>query len=447
MRRGGSCLTVEGKALGPLGSRSPVFIMLAILFTLFTNSSEFGPSDEVGTIITSCPRPTLLQQLVSFAAMRDVAEEEQLDWGVPATLGRQNTYRLQVKPAEQSEGDHAGENPHGNAAFSASSTGNDVNSANAPSQSRRRPHRRQRRKKKTESESLGEDVGTPVSLGTCGTKSRNGASSSGGSNLYSSDVGEHAETVFTTSQRLWAQLHMVEVAFSCGDNNLLHITERFLRCGNMYPIIYRCHLSQVQAAHEQALLDAPNTGLQKSCFWSCRSCGKAHDLVCESCMRCKRQSGPYKKLIFDQLLPETDYATSVLRLLHATHPEVTIHRIETQPHLDGGGRSSVAVYVSADAAPELVEKLNGNVFFDMDDDDDDDERTGGGVRVHYVYGSQRPWLWAFINMRKAQCKDPNKLPRGALVVVMETSKEKISGGTTTRAFRPTRTKRNFVFNE
>ncbi|RNF09308.1 hypothetical protein TraAM80_02255 [Trypanosoma rangeli] len=422
MRRGSPRLTPEGTALLPRGSKGPALILMALFFAHLTTPLLSGPSDELSTTITSSPGPTLLQQLASFAAMREVAEEEHLDWGAPAAFSRQKTFRLQVQPREGCVEHHNRDTPHEDEDDFSSSNEHETNSVNVPLNSRLRPHRRQRRKQKSESETQEDGV---VSPGKSSSKSCNGVSSFGGSNFGSSYTQESSATSVTTPQRTWAQLHMMEVAFSSQDNNLLHVTERFLNYGNMYPIIYRCHLRHLHVANEQVLLDSPSTGLQRSRFWSCRLCGKAHDVVRASCERCQRYAGPYRELVLDQLLPEPDYARSVLRLLHATHPEVTIHRIVTHPNVSGRGRSSVSVYVSADAAPELVTKLNGNVFFDFEDDDA--ATTGGGVRVHYVYSSQRPWLEAFINARRAQYGQSEELPWGALVVLMDASNDKKKG--------------------
>ncbi|RNF19088.1 uncharacterized protein Tco025E_04278 [Trypanosoma conorhini] len=440
MQRGSPRLTPEGKAL-PSGSRGPALILMALFFMLFATSSRSGPSDELSTAITSFPGPTLLQQLASFAAMQAVAEEEQLDWGAPAALGREKTYRLRVQPREGTEGDHAGDDA---AASSSSSNGRDAGWAHAPPHSRRRPHRRQRRRPKADGDSREEGVASP---GIGSAKSCNGvsSSSSAGSNCGSIYTRERLGTSSTASHRVWAQLHMAEVAFSSRNNNLLHVTERFLNYEKMYPVIYRCHLRHLRAANEQALLDSPSTGLHNSRFWSCRSCGKAHNVVRASCERCQRHSGPYTKLIFDQLLPEPDNARSVLRLLHATHPEVTIHRIGMHSDVSGGRRSCVSVYVSADAAPELVAKLNGNVFFDLEEDGDAAATAEGGVRVHYVYSSQRPWLEAFINTRRAQCSKPEELPWGALVVLVDASSAKAKASDVTavaRAVPPRRKKKD-----
>ncbi|ESL08747.1 hypothetical protein TRSC58_03545 [Trypanosoma rangeli SC58] len=439
MRRGSPRLTPEGTARLPLGSKGPTLIFMTLFFVHFTTSLLSEPSHELSTTITSSLSPTPLQQLASFAAMRDVAEEEQLDWGASAAFSRQKAFRLQVQPREGCVGHHNGDTPHeGEDGFSSSSSsnGHETNCVNVPLHSRLRPHRRQRRKQKAESESQADGV---VSPGNSSSKSCNGVSSFGDSNFGSSYTQEPSATSVTTPQRTWAQLHMMEVAFSSQDNNLLHVTERFLNYGNMYPIIYRCHLRHLHVANEQVLLDSSSTGLQMSRFWSCRLCGKAHDVVRASCERCQRHAGPYRKLVFDQLLPEPDYAQSVLRLLHATHPEVTIHRVVTHPNVSGRGRSSVSVYVSADAAPELVAKLNGNVFFDFEDDDA--ATTSGGVRVHYVYSSQRPWLEAFINACRAQYGQSEELPWGALVVLMDASNEKKRPGTVSPAATAPRRKR------
>ncbi|KAH9598457.1 hypothetical protein LSM04_008962 [Trypanosoma melophagium] len=242
--------------------------------------------------------------------------------------------------------------------------------------------------------------------------------------LINIDTISNESPVAYFTPRVWSQLHVMEIALSTNENNFIHITQRFVQYEAMYPIVYRCDLRQLIAPHEGELLTAPTTGLQTSRFWSCRLCGKAHDVVRETCVRCRRHSsGPFTKLFFGQIIKEkTDCARSVLRLLYATHPGITIHSIEAHQNENGRGLGCASVYVSTDALSELISKLNGNVFFDTNHTSPSSlrghQRDDGmdGFYVYYVYSSQQPWLEALIAARTSQRHRINTMPWGGLVV-------------------------------
>lgn len=402
VQRDVSSLPAGGAAPASLGAKNFAVAIVALCVALLTVFSAPLGADALSEIITGFDSPTFLEQLASFAAMRGVAEKEQLDWGAAAP----HRPRAQTPPVV------------------------------AAPPSRRRPHRRQHRRRKTRGASGDDGVDDS---GSCGGRF-SGSSADGGSGMFlttsssNSDVGSarrSCDTSLTVFEHVWSQLHMMSFFFGTQDNNLLHLTQRFIYYENMYPIVYYCNLRDVRAANEKALLDAPTTGLETSRFWSCRVCGKAHDVVRDSCLRCGRHAGPYTRLYFEQMLKETDGARNVLRLLHATHPEVAVHRVTTHPHVNGDGRVSVSVYVGVDAGPEVVTKLNGNVFFDTEGIGD-----AGDVPVYYVYSSQRRWLEAFIAARKLQNAPHTHTPPWAALVVLAESEERRSRHCGQRSHRP-----------
>ncbi|KAH9598462.1 hypothetical protein LSM04_009165 [Trypanosoma melophagium] len=67
--------------------KGPAVFLTALLLTLLLSESARERGGAISTDITSCRSPTLLQQLASFVALREVAEEEQLDWDAPLVLG------------------------------------------------------------------------------------------------------------------------------------------------------------------------------------------------------------------------------------------------------------------------------------------------------------------------------------------------------------------------
>ncbi|ORC85892.1 uncharacterized protein TM35_000322070 [Trypanosoma theileri] len=467
----GCRLTGSTAALLPEGKKkkSPAVFVTALLLTLLLSDTSQEHGGAISTDLTSCRSPSLLQQLASFAALREVAEEEQLDWGAPLVLGRQKRYSLCVQPSnseyqhqdqQEKEKERKKEEEEGEELERVS---DECTSDSATGSSRRRPHRRQHRRKKSaqqqgcdehennhhnkdnvvcQGDQKYEEDGmrSQKTISGCSTSASCGESSAGSLECVETPRGSrfsltNTPTLSSLTQCLWSQLHVMEIALSTQDNNFLHITQRFVQYEAMYPIVYRTDISRVMAPQEEELLAAPTTGLQSSRFWSCRSCGKAHDVVRESCLRCRRHAGPYTKLFFGQTIKEVNCARSLLRLLYATHPGVVIHRIEAHENEDGRHRGCASVYVSVDAASELISKLNGNVFFDSNrifpsssSSNDDNNINMDGLYVDYVYTSQRPWLEALIAARTSQRHHNNTMPWGALVV--EESKGKAHSTTT-----------------
>ncbi|EPY30470.1 hypothetical protein STCU_04050 [Strigomonas culicis] len=332
------------------------------------------PGDSTGALstrITSPNNPSALQQFASFNALKDRAEEENLDWGGSGMLlsrkstGLSRPRGMTTPPSEKSSED-----------------GGESDSVSSQPTQLSVPHRRHRRQRRHHKGDTSSDM-----------------------SLTTSEY--EAESQRVHSRRMWSQLHVMEVAYSTRDNNFVHVTERFTEYQNMYPIVYQCILHEVQAPHEAALLAHPTTGLPSSRAWSCSHCGAKHSRVQEACQRCKKD-GPYAKLFMGQIYKEKNGASGAIRFLHATHPTVTVHRVDPHLHADGRGKGCTSIYVDRSAAHDLIHMINGNAFFDVRDD------TGDEV-VHYVYDKQQAWLEQLVTVRNRQERSPT-VPWAPLVL-------------------------------
>lgn len=406
---------------------------LALVLTLLSEGMMNTQYTALSTIITANTDPTALQQLATFAAMEDVAEEEQLDWGSSGRLVRTPTNTIvkprnagtpeptKMHPASSSSSSHSRTNSfelHSDGLSKSLTEAGSSGSSHGPTtpaescaasslaSSRRRPHRRHRRS---------------------GAASSVSDALSDGATTVSGDV--VAELTAAVGQQpvhsypMWTQFHVMEVAYSTNANNFVHLTERFVQYQQMFPIVYRCELTKVACPAEAELLATPRSGLAASSHWACGHCGKKHEAVRESCLRC-RSPGPYAKLFVGQALKEMDCAESLVRFLHATHPEVRLHRVECHhdTHAGGVGRGKgcASLYVAREDAAALQQKLHHNAFFDVDDDT-------GAVVAYYVYPEQQQWLSGFVQVRNERMEQrPLFLPLAPLVV--EESTGAASGG-------------------
>ncbi|KAK7197775.1 hypothetical protein NESM_000730400 [Novymonas esmeraldas] len=401
---------------------------LALLLTILADGAANHQFTALSTVITAHSDPSALQQLATFAAMEDVAEEEHLDWGSSGRLVRAQPSTLakprDAVPPEPAKLHSAAPHSHSrsnsedvlsdglsksltetltDAVAGASSS----SAASSAASSHRRPHRRHHRRSGTASDAT---------------------SSAAASSLSSGEVAvEVGESRPVHSYPMWTQFHVMELAYSTGANNFVHITERFVEYQQMFPIVYRCDLSKVDCPYEADLLAAPTVGLAASSRWVCASCGRKHDVVRESCLRC-RAAGPYTKLFVGQAVKEVDCTESVLRFLHATHPDVVVHRAEC--HHDAGvagrGKGCASIYVRREDAATVQEKLHRNAFFDVD-------AVTGELLVYYVYTEQQAWLHSFVQQRVAvPDQRPLFLPLAPLVVeesaAPSTSMSKRPGG-------------------
>ncbi|KPI87558.1 hypothetical protein ABL78_3355 [Leptomonas seymouri] len=400
-----------------LPERSRMLFGLALLLTLLSEGMQKTQFTALSTVITASSDPSALQQLATFAAMEDVAEEEQLDWGSSGRLVRTPTNTI-VKPRNagtldpekmtaappthsrttsletHSEGLSKSISDAESHSHSRSPAALESSGASLSSFSRRRPHRRHHR--------------------------RSGASGGASSGTLSDATASPDVVVGLTepqpvhSYPMWTQFHVMEVACSTGSNNFVHLTERFLQYQQMFPTVYRCDLAKTVCPEEVELLATPRSGLSASSHWACAHCGKKHEAVRESCLRC-HTPGPYTKLFVGQAIKEVDCTLSLVRLLHATHPHVRLHRVEC--HNDssagcGGGRGKgcASVYVAREDAAALRDKLHHSAFFDVDD-------ATGEVGVYYVYPEQQQWLHSFVQLRNERMEQrPLYLPLAPLVV-------------------------------
>ncbi|KPA75664.1 hypothetical protein ABB37_08229 [Leptomonas pyrrhocoris] len=385
---------------------------LALLLTLLSEGMMNTQYTALSTVITANTDPTALQQLATFAAMEDVAEEEQLDWGSSGRLVRTPINTI-VKPRNAETPDPAkmAATPPNHSRVNSlevhseglsksvseaesslhSPAEPEFSAASSSSSSRRRPHRRHRR--------------------------HSGASASdafAAATAVGDVVVELAASQPVHSYPMWTQFHVMEVAYSTGANNFVHLTERFLQYQQMFPVVYRCDLAKVVCPEEAELLALPRSGLSASSHWTCAKCGKKHEAVRESCLRC-RTPGPYAKLFVGQTIKEVDCTESLVRFLHATHPEVRMHRVEC--HRDsragcavGRGKGCASVYVAREDAAALQQKLHHNAFFDIND-------ATGELVVYYVYSEQQKWLHSFVQLRNERADQrPLFLPLAPLVV-------------------------------
>lgn len=397
------------KAVPKVPECSRMLFGLALLLTLLSEGIMNTQHTALSTVITANTDPTALQQLATFAAMEDVAEEEQLDWGSSGRLVRAQTNTI-VKPRDAGTPDtekmaatspsHSRTNSVGTHSDGLSKSLTEScshtaveSSAASSSTSRRRPHRRHRR-----SGAVSDTLSDLTSI-----------------TAASDAVAEVAVSQPVHSYPMWTQLHVMEVAYSTGANNFVHITERFVDYQHMFPIVYRCDLSKVACAQEAELLATPRSGLAASSHWACEHCGRRHDAVRESCLRC-RAPGPYAKLFVGQAVKEMDCAESLIRFLHATHPDVRLHRVECHHDTQAGGvsrgKGCAAVYVAREDVAALQSKLHHNAFFDVDD-------ATGAMVVYYVYAEQQAWLKSLVQTRSEgneHGQRPLFLPLAPLVV-------------------------------
>lgn len=414
-------LTMIRLASEPQGGKGPkvpecsrMLFGLALLLTILSEGMMNTQYTALSTVITANTDPTALQQLATFAAMEDVAEEEHLDWGSSGRLVRKPTNTI-VKPRNAGTPDPAkvaAVSPSHSRANSLeahseglsksitdadSSSSHTValeSSAASAASSRRRPHRRHHRRSGALSDALSESAMT-----------------------VSANV--EAELTVSPSQPvhsypMWTQFHVMEVAYSTGTNNFIHLTERFLQYQHMFPVVYRCDLAKVVCPAEAELLATPRSGLAASSHWACANCGKKHEVVRESCLRC-RAPGPYAKLFIGQAVKELDCTESLVRFLHATHPDVKLHRVECHHDTHAGGKlgrgkGCASVYVAREDVATLRDKLHHNAYFDVDD-------ATGDIIVYYVYTEQQQWLNSFVQLRNEQvAQRPLFLPLAPLVV-------------------------------
>lgn len=471
-----------------------LFFGLALLVTLFADVSPLAQQSALSTIITGSNDPSALQQLATFSALQEEAEEQNLDWGslarlsvkednsVPprprnaipptsveeanaavartcatasaitasaltattttatATATSVSTSILTAEDVPRGAGEHNDLSASSSTPSAAPSEGEEGSGGScSTSSSRRRPHRRQHRKK-TGPTAAG--TSTTVLEGgglSCSTMSNAPLSVDGGEgegkvkgggkeeiealSLASSACAAVSQAVTTCVQHnhpIWSQFHVMEVAYSTQDNNFIHITERFVQYQKMYPVVYQCAVNEVVSPSEVELLSYPEAGLQEWRSWSCANCGRQHDLVRESCLRCRAPSH-FAKLFFGQAVKEVDCTQSLIRFLYATHPHVPLCRVECHRDGSGRGKGCASVYVRREDAAELIEKLNKNVFFDVADDAEARYATGHPpIIAHYVYAQQQGWLEQLVQQRKhsaaARANRPAFLPRSTLVV-------------------------------
>lgn len=378
---------------------------LALLLTLLSEGMMNTQYTALSTVITANTDPSALQQLATFAAMEDVAEEEHLDWGSSGRLVRAQANTM-VKPRDAGTPDPAkmaAASPgHSRTAsaeahsdgLSKSITESDghtspESSAASSSSSRRRPHRRHHRRSAAPSDALTDAT------------------------VSADVVAELGAAQPVHSYPMWTQFHVMELAYSTGANNFIHVTERFVQYQHMFPVVYRCDLAKVSCPDMAELLATPRSGLAASSRWACEHCGKKHEAVRENCLRC-RAAGPYAKLFIGQALKEMDCAESLVRFLHATHPDVHLHRVEGHhdSHASGisRGKGCASVYVAREDAAALKQKLHHNAFFDV-------EEATGEVVVYYVYAEQQGWLNDFVQWRNESVDSrPLFLPLAPLVV-------------------------------
>jgi hypothetical protein len=410
------------RAKGPkVPECSRMLFGLALLLTLLSEGVMNTQYTALSTVITANTDPTALQQLATFAAMEDVAEEEHLEWGSSGRLVHKPSNTI-VKPrnagtpdpvkmsatspshsrtsslAGHSEGpsksiSDTDSSRHSHPAEELASSG-----ASSSSASRRRRHRRHHRRSGPSSSSAVSDALMSNTTGAVGDV-----------------VVEFAESQPVHSYPMWTQFHVMEVAYSTNANNFVHLTERFLQYQQMFPIVYRCDLAKVVCPDEVELLATPRSGLSASSHWACAKCGRKHEVVRETCLRCRTPS-PYAKLFVGQIVKEMDGRESLVRFLHATHPEVRLHRVEGHHDTHSGagsagrGKGCASVYVAREHAAALQLKLHHNAFFDVDD-------ATGEMIVYYVYTEQQQWLHSFAQLRsEGGAQRPLHLPLAPLVV-------------------------------
>lgn len=399
------------KAAPKVPECSRVLFGLALLLTLLSEGMMNTQYTALSTVITANTDPTALQQLATFAAMEDVAEEEHLDWGSSGRLvqAQRNTI---VKPRDAGIPDTtkmaaASPSHSRTASIEAHSDGlsksiseadshtiAESSAASSSGSSRRRPHRRHHRRGAAASGDALSDAAAASSTST-------------------DVVSAMAASQPVHSYPMWTQLHVMEVAYSTGENNFVHLTERFVDYQHMFPVVYRCDLARVSCPAEAELLAASRSGLAASSQWACAHCGRKHEAVRESCLRC-RAPGPYAKLFVGQAIKEVDCAESLVRFLHATHPAVSLHRVECHHDTHSGGmgrgKGCASVYVAREDAAALQAKLHHNAFFDVDD-------VTGDTVVYYVYPEQQAWLRSFVQTRsEGGDHRPLFLPLAPLVV-------------------------------
>ncbi|CAJ1019388.1 hypothetical protein Q4I30_001921 [Leishmania utingensis] len=379
---------------------------LALLLTILSDSSMNSHFAALSTIITANSDPSALQQLATFAAMEDVAEEEHLDWGStgrlvhaqPTSLAKPRS-AVPPNPLEldsvsprthhRTDSDNMLSDSHRSLTGTSTDETAGKSSTASSSFSRRRPHRRHHCRRSTASGAVS-DV---LSNGEAAAK-------------LSAPRPVH-------SYVMWTKFHVMELAYSTGSNNFVHITERFLQYQRMFPIIYRCDLSKVDCPYEADLLAFPKVGLAASSRWACESCGKKHNVVCESCLRC-RTPGPYAKLLIGQVVKAVGCTESLVRFFYATHPDIMIHRAECHYDTDGGvaggGKGCASIYIRHEDAAPLQQKLHHNAFFDVDSETEE-------LLVYYVYAEQREWLQRYVQQRISTAeRRPLFLPLSPLVV-------------------------------
>ncbi|TPP44177.1 hypothetical protein CGC20_23500 [Leishmania donovani] len=358
------------KKKGPAVPECSRFLLgLALLLTIISDGAMNSQFTALSTIITANSDPSALQQLATFAAMEDVAEEEHLDWGSTARL-------VQAQPTSPAK-------PR-NAVPPDPTT---LGSVSAHAHSR------------TDSENMLSD-GLSKSLTDISTN------------------GDDATAALSASRpvhsyHMWTQFHVMEMAYSTGSNNFVHITERFLEYQQMFPIIYCCDVNKVDCPYEAELLASPKVGLAASSRWSCENCGKRHNVVRESCLRC-RAPGMYSKLFIGQAVKEVGCTESLVRFFYATHPDIVIHRAECHHDTDADalqrGKGCASIYVRREDAALLQQKLHRNAFFDVDS-------VTEQLLVYYVYAEQQQWLHSYAQQRNAGMrKRPLFLPLSPLVV-------------------------------
>ncbi|CAC9464159.1 conserved hypothetical protein [Leishmania infantum JPCM5] len=392
------------KKKGPAVPECSRFLLgLALLLTIISDGAMNSQFTALSTIITANSDPSALQQLATFAAMEDVAEEEHLDWGStarlvqaqptspakprnamppdPTTLGSVSAHAHSRTDSENMLSDGLSKS------LTDISTNGVVgnSSAASSSSSRRRPHRRHHRRSGTVSDVPSKDDATAA---------------------LSASRPVH-------SYHMWTQFHVMEMAYSTGSNNFVHITERFLEYQQMFPIVYCCDVNKVDCPYEAELLASPKVGLAASSRWSCENCGKRHNVVRESCLRC-RAPGMYSKLFIGQAVKEVGCTESLVRFFYATHPDIVIHRAECHHDTDADalqrGKGCASIYVRREDAALLQQKLHRNAFFDVDS-------VTEQLLVYYVYAEQQQWLHSYAQQRNAGMrKRPLFLPLSPLVV-------------------------------
>ncbi|GET86836.1 hypothetical protein, conserved [Leishmania tarentolae] len=396
-------LTSETHRKGPAVPECSRFLLgLALVLTIISDGVMNNEFTALSTMITANSNPSALQQLATFAAMEDVAEEEHLDWGSTGRLVQKQT-RSMAKPRNASPPDPTSlgslsSHTHSRTdsettlsdglskSFTDMSTNVAVGTSSAASSScsRRRPHRRHHRRSGAVSDVSSSDDTTAA---------------------LSASRPVH-------SYQMWTQFHVMEMAYSTGSNNFVHITERFVEYQQMFPIIYRCDLSKVECPYEPELLAFPTVGLASSSRWACQNCGKKHNVVRENCVRC-RSPGKYTKLFIGQAVKEVGCTGSLVRFLYATHPDIVIHRADCH-HSDADasqrGKGCASIYVGREDAALLQQKLHHNAFFDVDS-------VTKELVVYYVYTEQQQWLHSYAEHRNSlPAKRPLFLPVSPLVV-------------------------------